>query len=308
METIRDPTPIEWLTGVLLGAAGAIPSAEAPISQGTITSPSGQSYQVMDRLGKTDRYTLYQCLLPSERFGVLKIAATTGHNAPIDLEAFILQTMSAKAREIEAASDPDLKPLNYQHFFPELVESFISAGQGGRRISILSYPEEIDTPLQITPISSLVGKERVRVDPRTAAWIFGKVLKVLGFAHDQSIANGFVTGTNILIEREQHGVIIFDWTQASMYRKGRIPSESVREEVAQAARWAVFIMGGNPDTYYLPDYPEQLDARQKEQFMAFFQRLIEGKVHSASEEHRAFYRMVHGFWGRLFHPFTAYPI
>lgn len=301
-----------WLTELVLGAASA-PDL-GPKFIGNITSPTGVVYRLGEQLASSKRFNLYPCFLPLDKLGapqqmgLLKIAADVAMNGAFESEARILLGLRTKSDYIEATLAPGESPYNYHYFFPEVAETFIgSEAQGGRRITILRLAETVESPQRLTPVTTLVSKEKVRVDPKTVTWIFGKTMKVLAFAHGQKIAVNAVNGNNILIERDIHGVIIFDWSMARRYSE-RVPFDILQEEVAQAARMAIALMGGDPDRVTIPDYPDQLDSDQRLRFLTFFQRLISGGAISAYREHETFYKMISEFWGRKFHVFTAYPL
>lgn len=292
-----DTDAASWLTGVLLGAS----AAEVP-SLGTLTSPSGNVYQLLEKVGDTPRFNLYLCLLPSGRSGVLKIAATTEHNEALNNEVLVLRLLRARAEEVEAGNKGPA--YNYDVFFPTVVESFISNTQGDRRVSILGFAEVIENATQLTPLTRLTKVEHVRVDPKTVAWIVGKLLKVLSFAHDQGIANRLVASSNVLIEREQHGVVLFDWTNAQLYPDGRVPTHVSAEEIAQAASLTFTILGGDPEKGVIPESEQLTDDR----FVQFLHSLVRGHMSNALKAHGEFYELIYGLWPRGFHKFTTYSL
>lgn len=313
-----DELGVEWLTAVVLGAASAFPSGTRPKTQGVILAPSGKSYMVFERIGGTSSYTLYVCLIPSEdpniadRYGVLKIAAPMDpdkkngdNNKALEAESFVLKRLRAKSEEVEEKRDKSKHPypLNYHFFFPELVESFISVKQESRRVNILGFPEVIDIISQLEPLFALYEKERVYVDPKTGAWMLGKTLKTAGFAHEYGIANRFWTESNILFERDLHGITIFDWTKSLVY-PGSVPDEIAREEIVQLGRSIVRVLGGDPETGKIPS-SEQLPDNQFEQFLG---KLVHGGFSDADEAHDSFYKLIWSFWPHEFHPFTTYPL
>ncbi len=268
--------------------------------QGSIVSPTGVAYPVLPRIGGTSRYNLYGCLLPSGATGMLKIAARRDDNGALDREAVILHHLRSRALEMEAANTG--KPMNLEVFFPECVESFICPIQMDRRVTILGFPAAIEDLTQLGPVSDLFEKERVRVDPRTAAWILGKTLKLIAFAHDSRIANHFIAASNILIERQYHGVMVIDWTAGEISAR-TLHVATVRQELAQIARLAIQLMGGDQTTGCLPVSDQLPDDR----FERFVWQLATGSFTNAALAHRRYYTLIyelwHGFW-----PFQSFPI
>lgn len=300
-----DSQAAEWVTKFVLGAVAALSVEDRPKTVGSLTGSSGAKYLIGQTLASTNEYTLYVCVLPSGRCGILKIAKAAKFNGSLDKEAFILKMMAAKASEVEAAIDPVSKPYNYQYFFPAVVESFICESQGNRRVNVLGFPDPVDEIGQLTPLSSLIEKERVRVDPRTAAWMVGKSFKVLSFAHGQGIVNNQVLASNILIEKEQHGVVFFNWSQVTMYPDGIVPQDIASREIALIACLGISLMGGNPNLGTIPDYYQ--DQLTDNRFMDLLRLLSWGKISDAGVAHAKFYKLIRELWPRYFHPYTAYP-
>ncbi|MBI2055956.1 MAG: hypothetical protein HYT37_01080 [Candidatus Sungbacteria bacterium] len=261
-------------------------------------------------LGETEQFRLYECRLPDEGgAGILKIAATTAENPLLDREAFLLRAMRDEAKRLEeeyalVKEDPSIL-LNYQITFPNLVESFIAEDQDDRRVNILSFVGVADDIGRLVPIEQIVFRDRVRIDPKTSAWIMGKLLKLLVFLHDQGIVAGGVDGENILIERDQHYIALFDFTEANIYGVGGLPANLAAKDIAKAAKQVILALGGDPATGVLPA-DDQLKSRDYELFL---HNLAEENEHDAARAHEAFYRLVRALWpSRGFHPFTAYPL
>lgn len=264
-------------------------------------------YRVGKRLGGTVSYTLYQC--QQEGTGVeliLKIAKDTAKNGLLDREAFLLKDMYGQAEKLEAdfakaSKGPTL--LNYQLCFPAMIESFIVQDQGRRRVTVLGF-NGIENLKTLVPISHITSRNHVRVDPKTSAWIMGKLLKALVFAHDQGIAVGYLTGDNILVEGRQHYVTLFDWTRATRYESG-VPLKLASEEISLAAKEVVTALGGNPVTGTLPENDQLTDGR----YATFLQRLASGEYSDAGDAHSDFYTLIRELWPhRAFYPFTTLPL
>lgn len=268
-----------------------------------IIGPSGR-YGIGKILGKTSRFNSYICALEGGDQGILKIASTTEYNSLLDREAMILTDMASEAIRLEekyarVKEDKD-SLLNYQICFPHLVESFIAPTQGDRRVSILTFPavEDIGT---LVPLGHLASRDHVRVDRKTSAWMMGKFLKILVFAHSQNISVNEVTCDNILIERDQHYVIIFDWTLATIHQGG-VPHDITREDISRGAGEIIRALGGDPSSGELPNDDQDLDGRYRK----YLYDLVRGNEHDASYAHECFYTLVRSLWPRVYWPFTTY--
>lgn len=271
-----------------------------------LTSLKGNTYTITQKLGTTDEFNLYLCEFQGREY-ILKIAATMEHTGPLDREAVIIKDMAAEAERLEteyAHLHPGTKTvLNYQLCIPQLVESFICEQQGHRRINILGF-EAAEKLFKLVPIGHITTRDRVRVDPRTGAWMLGKLLKILTFAHSQGIAIGRLTGDNVFVERDEHYIVVFDWTQAQLSTSGSVPEEVAREEISKAASLIITALGGDPTTEEIP--ADEQDQGGRYQAMVF--ALLRGGYASARKAHADFYTLVDQLWPRGFWKYRTYPV
>lgn len=265
------------------------------------------TFEIGKLLGNTSTYNLYQCVQQSapDRSLILKIATGVQYNGLLDREAFILRSLRTRTEELEVAyarvkKGPEM--LNYQLCFPDIVDSFIAEGQGERRINVLRF-EGVDDVGELVPIGHIASRDRVRVDPRTSAWMMGKLLKILDFLHGEGVSIRRVTDENILIERKQHYIVFFDWTNATQYPEA-VPSDVAEEEISKAAHEVIIILGGDPVTGTLPPDTQLEDDR----YAAMLHSLASGGYSDAGEAHAEFYKLIRALWPRAYHPYTSYPL
>jgi serine/threonine protein kinase len=271
-----------------------------------IKSPAGNEYSVGKLLGETERFKLYQCLLGDGSEGILKITAQSRDNPILDREAFLLKLFKETAQCYEkefAKTKKDDTMLNYHFFFPELIECFIDKDQEGRRISILSLMHISKQLGDLVPLSQIREKEHLRVDPKTSAWILGKLLKLLDFVHGQGIAITNLSGENILINREQHYVAVFDWTEA-MVTESVLNEEEIATEISLATEAVITLLDGNPETGAIPEDEQLSDSSYQD----FLKQLLDKKETDAFEAHKKFYALIWSLWPREFYPYTTHRI
>jgi len=272
-----------------------------------LTVTGKRPYQVGKQLGETEKYRLYKVNADNvEKPFVLKVATHATLNGLLDREAYLLTRMREHALSLEEKFSKLYpgKYLNYQLAFPHIIESFVVADQGGRRVLVMEIEvvKELET---LVPLSMIRKRDRVRIDLKTAAWIMGKSLKILGFAHDYGVSLGTISGDDIVIDREEHSVIFFDWSQATRVSGGgELLKENVHQELYVLAREIVLVLGGNPATLTIPESADDPSG----QFQKFVHMLSRGKYVSAGDAHKNFYQMVEAMWGRKFHPYTSTPL
>lgn len=263
-------------------------------------------FTVVKLIGKTKTFNLYICKADGDdRQLILKIATAVEYNGLLDREAFLLRSLRTRAEELEAAyarvkKGPEM--LNYQICFPDIVDSFIAAGQGDRRVNVLRFTG-VDDVGELVPLRHVVSRDRVRVDPRTSAWIMGKLLKALAFFHGEGVFVDHLNGDSILIERKQHYVVVFDWVTAAQY-PDEVPVDDVVKDISDAAREVIIVLGGDPDMGTLPPDAQLEDGR----YAAMLHSLASGRYTDAGEAHAEFYKLIRVLWPRAYHPYTSYPL
>lgn len=264
------------------------------------------SYQIGKQVGETGNYRLYLCLQNGKgRQCLLQVATSLEHNGGLQRSAYVLKELQRRAEELEEEYSKVKKDqkvlLNYGLGFPELVDSFISQEQGGRRINILAF-RCVDEVSRMVPLINITEKDRLRVDLRTSAWIFGRTLKLLIFALNE----GFTvdpTENNILIEPDQHYALIFDWTAAQAHSE-MVAKEIQRQQISQLAQAVIKILGGDLKTGIFPDDGED----GFDQYTNYLLQLARGAENNAEGAYKKFYELIDSFWPRKFYPFTAKPL
>jgi hypothetical protein len=237
---------------------------------------------------------------------MLKIATDTTYNGLLDREAFLLSRLREHAQDLEKEFSTIYpgKCLNYHLAFPHMRESFLSAEQGGRKVLILEV-EAVKDMESLVSLSMIRTRDCVRVDHKTAAWMLGKSLKILAFAHDYSVSFGPISGDDIVVEREGHMVVFLDWLNATRVSGGvTLSREVISKELYLLAREIVLVLGGDPITFTTPHSEDDPDGL----FQEFLRKLSRGGFTKAHIAHRDFYQMVEGMWGITFHPYTTLPL
>ena len=263
------------------------------------------------KLAETPTYRVYLYNLPEGGHAFLKIAIEVANNGLLDREAALLQFMKEKAEELEvkyAASQPDTgspkATLNYQSCFPEVIGNFVCPDQGDRRVLILVSTAAKGSLDNLVPLSKIRSQDRARVDPKTSAWILGKFLKLLAFTQSYGISNRQLDGDNMLINREQHMIILFDWSDVSEAPGGRLSEGELISEVSVVAREVILLLGGDPETGQLPSDP-QIDGST---YADVVFDMVQCKSGGAKKAHAEFYKFIYALWPRGFHPYTAYSL
>src|SRR5581483_9153744 len=261
-----------------------------------ILSNGDRQYGVGDLVAETPLYRLYLCSTAgSNDIHLLQVAADVAHSGELDRAAYLIEYLVRYAGQLEeeyarVKGDPK-DMLNYQFCLPQIIDTFVSAEQGDRRINILGF-HNVDDARRMVPLHTIVHKDHRRVDLRTSVWIMGKLLKILTFVHDAGVSIGDISTGNILIEPDQHYVVVFNWADARKHQDG-VPSSVVRREIANAAESVLSVLGAtaaNPVPY---DGSAEFSI-----YLNHVLKLAADGDRSAEEAHRAFYALADRLWPR----------
>lgn len=176
--------------------------------------------------------------------------------------------IKAEAATLKHLRGPDGDPKRYP-FIPELVDSFAYSEphQAIRSVNVLAM---LDGFYDLTQVNAAYPRG---IDPRDMAWIWRRLLLVLGYAHSMGVIHGAVLPQHVMILPEQHGLVLADWCYSVRGSVSYPPIKAIAEtcrtwypyevlqkqppsaatDIALAARCMVWLMGGNPVTGNVPD-------------------------------------------------------
>jgi serine/threonine protein kinase len=225
----------------------------------TVASPR-RTYTLLDRLGAGDAADVHLARAEgeAETHFVLKTARAPGGLVLLENERRTLVRLSARARD-----------TSYHKYLPDLLESFTSADGSARRVNVFAYDPGFYTLEQI-------HERHPALDGRHLAWIFKRLLTVLGFSHCQGIVHGAILPCHVLLHTAGHGLRLVGWGQSVRIGR-RIETVSPRFEdwyppevrkkqptspatdLFLAARCLIYLAGGDPVRDRMPDaVPEPL--------------------------------------------------
>ncbi|WP_305782333.1 lipopolysaccharide kinase InaA family protein [Symbioplanes lichenis] len=98
--------------------------------------------------------------------------------------------------------DRDGNP-RHRAYAPRLIETFIHEdGAGARREALV-----LERLTGFVPLTTMLHK----LDARDVAWMWRRLLTGLGWAHRAGVVHGAVVPEHVLIQPEEHGVVLVDW-------------------------------------------------------------------------------------------------
>jgi serine/threonine protein kinase len=244
-------------------------------------------------------YNLYACeYLENDQphRGTLKIVRDPHNNSLAENEIRILKKLM---RGLEAAK--------FTPYLPNLIEAF--GYQEGGSIRQAAIFEKLDGWYSLAEVHQYYP---CGIDPKDMAWMWRRLLVVLGFVHLNGIVHGAVAPQNIWIQPEKHGLLLQGWSRAvegladpdgSGWYPNKGESASSRTDIVLSAKCMFFLLGGDLEKGYLPDSIPPM-------MKAFFRGcILPGKraPQDAWALKKEFDELIEKLWGeRKFHPFFMY--
>ncbi|HLV97974.1 MAG TPA: hypothetical protein VKT82_04785 [Ktedonobacterales bacterium] len=250
-------------------------TAEEKITLGTYgrEEPTGTSTLVQHRkhayvvqaapFAQGDMCNLYQCthvFNGTEGAAIFKVARQPADNDLLAYEAAALKTLASSQEHKQ-----------FHAYVPQLVDSFDyhdPSSPAARRVNVLAF--ETGQYFSLQEVRAHYSKG---IDPKDMAWMWRRLLIALGFAHASGVIHGAVLPTHVLIQPEQHGLVLIDWSYAvshpamgehipaisSDYQAWYPPEVLAKEtptpstDLYMAALCMIYLLGGDPLTGTLPD-------------------------------------------------------
>jgi hypothetical protein len=171
---------------------------------GTVIRTRTDAYRLVDRRYRGDLADLYD--VGEATF--LKLPRRPVDNDLMEREARALRTL-------EEVGDPRFLP-----YVPRLVETFRhrETGTGADR-----HINVIGTVPNLRSLVEVRAAYPDGVDARDAAWMWRRLLVAVGFAHRGGLVHGAVLPTHVLIEPDDHGLVLVDWCYSATAGE-RIPA------------------------------------------------------------------------------------
>ena len=261
------------------------------------------TYHVLDRIAVGSICLIYRCRFtdgPRQVEGLLKITRDPRTNSLVANEADILRQLYA------------LDPAGrYTPFLPAIEASFgFSDGSGApaRQANVLRMHEKIQSPDEFYTLLEVKNAFPGGLDSRHVAWIWRRVLNIIGFAHSNNIVHGAVLPMHILIEPKTHKLLLVDWCCATRggsplpiiaggylawYKRDRAATNPPTPalDVMFAARCMIDLLGGDP---LQVEFPSTVDPA----LQRHFQRCLGGGVNADAWKLLAdFDQLMQALWG-----------
>lgn len=259
------------------------------------------SYYVVDTgdpLSYTDgtfdlRYAS-QHTLGGVRDCIIKTTLESAHAGTLSREGRILRNLRA------LATSGDLARLHLEEYYPEVIETItLDNGNTSLVLSIEALATRLSDALALSRVIA-----HSRVDPRTAAWILTRLLRLTMFLNQHGYRNHNLTVENMLIcpgvrDVVGHKLLVFDWsTTTKTMPYEHPPARAMLQHIGQVL---LQLLNGDLATGALPSHADLKD----NQFEAFIRNLVLGNYCIPSTAYADIYSIIDNYWGRGFHPYTV---
>ncbi len=188
-----------------------------------VATPS-HVYTVTDLLSKDDLCNVYRCtykIEDKEWQGMFRIARDPADNDLVKNEA---QTLY----HLQSARDYDQFGL----FLPSILESFSyqdASASGTRQVNICGLHKDIKKPNELYSFEEVREHYDSGIDPKDMAWMWRRLLYILGFVHSNEVVHGAIVPSHVLIEPKEHKLLLTGWG-FSARKPNRMKALSIRYE------------------------------------------------------------------------------
>jgi hypothetical protein len=218
----------------------------------SILSPT-RKYETLEQLATGDLADVHLAVADGKHY-VLKIPRPVAGNPLMAAEARHLKTLTTRCGD-----------RRYREYLPKLIETFtVPSATGDRQANVFAHRDGFYT------LEAIRRQHPAGLDARHLAWIFKRLLTVIGFAQTCGLVHGAVLPPHVMLHADNHGLQLLDWIHAvrtdslqtfipTTYRDW-YPAEILRRELAGpstdiflAAKCILYAAGGDPITGCWPN-------------------------------------------------------
>lgn len=219
------------------------------------------SYEVASELGQSGIANTYECTIDDTDNGIFAVAIEPIDNDLMQNEA---RTLAILREEV----NPNVR--GYLPMLPDIVESFTYSEVAGVRRQANIFKIK---PGYVS-IADILKAYPDGIHPADMAWMWRRLLDILGYCHSRGVIHGAVLPSNVLIGvGDVHDVVLTNWQACvrdfttndrhisfvETEYEGWYPDEVLAKEsptpstdIYMSAKCMIALLGGNPVTEVVP--------------------------------------------------------
>lgn len=176
------------------------------IGDEVVVETPARIYILRDLITKDDLCNVYRCTFRQEgedRQGLFRLARSAEDNDLVKNEAQTLYFF-------QQCPDYD----EFQPLVPCILESFSYQDKTiaePRQVNIVSMDKQITAPDEFYSLQEVKQAYPAGIHPKDMAWMWRRLLNVLGFAHHNGVIHGSVLPPYVWIEPKGHMVMLMGW-------------------------------------------------------------------------------------------------
>lgn len=203
-----------WKLALVLLTAGSYGETRAKVVK--VTTKKG-TYEILGRVGRDEVADRFLVRWGGGQTGYVRVTRKPRDNDLMKAEGYVLSLLPRAMMAATGRFDS-----HYEIFLPKLIEVVGVKQTGGvvRQANIFA-----DIPGDWYSLQDVIDRYPNGVDPRDVSWIWRRLLTILGAAHRADALHGSVLPANVLIEPDQHGLQLVNWS-FSVPRGGKVPAIS----------------------------------------------------------------------------------
>jgi serine/threonine protein kinase len=292
---------VEWFNR----AAGKLHSGSYGEKERIVLATARREYEIDEQFEQDETFNFYACRFVEDgrkHQAVIRIVRDPRRNNLSTNEARILDSL----RSSRDAS-------KFQPYLPNLLDTFLyDDGRYSRHAAVF---EACNGWYSLEEVCRAYPHG---IDPKDMAWMWRRLLAVLGFAHANSVIHGAVLPDNVWVHPEQHGLMLRNWfvsvqdgepiSKLDAPPAGWYSQEDINRgipthgmDINMSAKCMIYLLGGDAERRTIPDsVPHAMRA-----FLRGSSLPGKRAPQNAWAVRQDFDDLLQRLWGeRKFHPFT----
>lgn len=193
---------------IRLGIYGTLEAVKEKF-QKTVINSKRNSYTLYDQIEDSDLCNVFKAFDKDDIPVIMKIAMNPSYNP-------LLENEIKKIKQLHKTKD-----INFHHFFPEIIESYLLKDDKGRKLQVIIMPDyTAEGYVDLKEVKD--AYEHNELNPRHLVWIGKRLFESVGYINNNGITHTSILPHHVLIHPVNHNIIILGWSSATNGNKPRL--------------------------------------------------------------------------------------